>query len=80
MLSWITAISDFIAALSWLVEQFKVYQAAQSQKDLENAVDTAVSTGDQTGLEKAIGDDNAGLPTKDTVPGLKTRPTTDHSG
>lgn len=78
MFSWISAILQFISAIKWLMAEFKKYQIAEKAKELNDAVDKAVKTGDQRELEKAIGSDNAGKPTHENLPDLKEREHVDH--
>lgn len=75
-----SGIWGLLAALPKLLDAFgliyKLYQLGQiesAKASLRKAVDDAINSKNQIELEKEIGSDNAGLPTKNKD-GVRTRP------
>lgn len=78
MFNIISAIIGFINLLTRAVDFVNAWLDARQAEKVDETIDQSVVTGDQTPIEQAMGNPNAGKPTKENIPDLKVRPVGEH--
>lgn len=74
-----TAIATILEIITRLVQWVNDYLDKKRIERAKASVDEATRTGDQTPIEEALGSNNAGKPTRQEIPDLKTRPVRDRT-
>jgi len=75
----ILAIRDLVSMAGKFLIFWKEKERKDAEKEIEESVDVAIDTKDQRKFEKAIGNSNAGKPTKRKLDSLQRRKRRDRS-